>query len=103
MHVGKSSFVKAYALCDGLGQCAQLGEVNHEKDQGSGLPVTYNLSLRDFYWQKNKNMHLCACAILIRAPSLLRYTIRIYVSVCVYAKYMQYNVYAILCIIQYNI
>ena len=40
MCVGNSPIVRSYTLCDDEGECIQLFEDDHEKDLGSGLPVT---------------------------------------------------------------
>ena len=40
MCVGNSPIVRSYTLCDDVGECIQLFENDHEKDLGSGLPVT---------------------------------------------------------------
>ena len=62
MHIGNSSLVKAYTLCDGSGKCIHLDEVDHEKDLG----VWFTNDLKP-------SLHCCkAAASAMRVLSMIR-------------------------------
>ena len=62
MHAGNSPIVKAYTLCDGLGECVQLDEVDHEKDLG----IWFTSDLKP-------SLHCCKTAVsAMRVLSMIR-------------------------------
>ena len=62
MRVGNSPIVKAYTLSDGLGECVQLDEVDHEKDLG----IWFTSDLKP-------SLHCCkAAASAMRVLSMMR-------------------------------
>ena len=62
MHVGNSPIVRAYKLCDDLGECVQLAEGDQEKDLG----VWFTSDLKP-------SLHCCkAAASAMRVLSMIR-------------------------------
>ena len=62
MHVGNSPIVRAYKLCDDLGECVQLDEGDHEKDLG----IWFTSDLKP-------SLHCCkAAASAMRVLSMIR-------------------------------